>query len=373
MKKINLKAILILCALFVPQFASAEELNKIERLDALVVCRSKQCRPANTIMTKEFLYNKLASLLKANVNQKVLLCDADPNTRTCLDEAITFEATVGATPAEITLPSMYVLDAKTMNDLTTAEFIAEYEFKVADTYPECQASLNTLMVSATDDIGVNAAGFSCHFTSNGTTSVNASYDIDYVDLDYGILGATYSIGLSETSQGGAAGYALLRFARTPDDENLSVNCGCGCKETQNPPCQCNKQEVVTQTAKTTEEKKVVAVVNGQDGAKDTAANANEASKVSTVTEKKQEISSEKVASEQKEQQTVIVKEKVVTQYKVPPMEVVVRTKAVSFDQMPKVKVNGVPVTTKPVKTEKSSVNKMILDPNIPVVMDVEEI
>ena len=66
MKKTNIKAILILCALFAPLAVHAQDAVRLERTDALVVCRSKQCKPANSIMTKEFVYNKLAAYHSSN-------------------------------------------------------------------------------------------------------------------------------------------------------------------------------------------------------------------------------------------------------------------------------------------------------------------
>ena len=95
--------------------------------------------------------------------------------------------------------------------------------------------------------------------------------------------------------------------------------------------------------------------------------------VKAIQETKETKTQETKETQTQEQQTVIVKEKVITQYKVAPVEVVVRTKAVSFDQMPQVKVNGVQVPTEQVKTQPTDAKPQILSPNVPVVMEVEEI
>ena len=44
------------------------------------------------------------------------------------------------------------------------------------------------------------------------------YNIDYIDLDYGIIGAYYSTGMTGASNGGNNGYVLMKFQYT--DENL---------------------------------------------------------------------------------------------------------------------------------------------------------
>ena len=62
-------------------------------------------------------------------------------------------------------------------------------------------------------------GFECRFTKTGTTVLSSLYNIDYVDMDYGILGAYYTLGAGQTSKGGRVGYALMRFTETPNFGN----------------------------------------------------------------------------------------------------------------------------------------------------------
>ena len=39
------------------------------------------------------------------------------------------------------------------------------------------------------------------------------YGIDFIDLDYGLIGTHYSIGASGTAHGGKVGYMLMRFLK----------------------------------------------------------------------------------------------------------------------------------------------------------------
>jgi hypothetical protein len=48
-------------------------------------------------------------------------------------------------------------------------------------------------------------------TTDGFTNVSFMFNIDYIDLDYGILGGYYSLGLQGPSMGGGTGYALFRL------------------------------------------------------------------------------------------------------------------------------------------------------------------
>lgn len=256
MKNLNKQVLFILCVMGCFGNAFAQNIGAYENVDfrdSVIVCRSKDCRPAKSTMTKEFLYNKLTSLLKNNINRRVELCEADPLTRVCISDAIAFDALVGATHTQVTLPSLYILDAKGQTDLTTTDFVADYELQVGETFPKCQAALNQLYVECANNIFIETPEFSCHFTNNGTTRINAAYAIDYVDLDYGIIGADYTIGLDQTSQGGQSGYVVMRFANAANGANeLTPRCHCdGCDERKPLPCDCQengqKDEVMEQT------------------------------------------------------------------------------------------------------------------------------
>ena len=43
--------------------------------------------------------------------------------------------------------------------------------------------------------------------------ISTVYSIDYVDLDYGVIGANYSFGIAGPAYGGGTGYVLMRFQK----------------------------------------------------------------------------------------------------------------------------------------------------------------
>ena len=249
----NKKIFSMVCAVALLSCGAAlaeEQENLLVRNDAVVVCRSKQCKDARRMMTQEFLYNQLGSLLKNNINRRVSFCEADVNTHVCLNDAIAFEAVVGATPSTVYMPSALLVDAKAMSDEKTQKFVLDYDLKVGETYPSCQASLNQLRVLSADEISIETPGFECRFTENGITVVNASYEVDYIDFDYGIIGAHYTIGVGQVSKGGQSGYALWSFVNSANANNEVMNdCGCVCNDAQNPPCQCDAPKAVEQEVK----------------------------------------------------------------------------------------------------------------------------
>ena len=255
---------------------------------AVIVCRSRECKPAYELMTREYLHNKLASLFENNLNRKVAFCEADPLVRVCRSDALEFPVLADATGSIARLPFAKIIDVKVSDNQKTLDFIWDYHVSVGNTYPECQASLGQLIVSSPDKITLDNSGFECKFTSKASTDLNLNYQIDYIDFDYGILGASYTVGVSEISRGGDTGYVLMRFAEPASQNNEKrKDCDCACDDHLVPPCQCETK--------------------------------------------------------------TIIEEKVVTEYEVAPIEVIVKTKApVESTQKQQVKINGVTVSDVPV-------------------------
>lgn len=273
--------------------------------DAVVVCRSKQCKSARSMMTREFLYNKLGSLLANNINRRVLFCDADPAVKVCLNDGIEFNVQAGVTGTLATIPSARVVDTKPATDQSTLTFVLDYKINLNDTYPECQASLSEMVVASPDRITIEEPGFECRFTANGVTAVNATYSVDYIDFDYGILGAYYTFGVGQTSRGGGTGYALLRFSEPANPNNeLLEGCDCECDDELIPPCQC-------------------------------------------------------------EEPKTIIHEKTVTEYEVAPIEVIVKTKApVDGTKTQDIKINGVTVPNVPVVVDTQTAPRQVVEEKV---------
>ena len=183
---------------------------------SVLVCRSHQCANAPYSMTKGFLFNKIAQMMEQNSGKNVLVCEADPNTHICLNEGINISAKTSLSPLEVTIQNLKLADDKKLNGATGVDLVWDYRIKADYTYPPCELALSRLSVEYTDKVELTTQDFICNITETGQTSLNATYNIDYLDFDYGFIGAYYTIGLGGAVQGYKTGYALFRFtARAP--------------------------------------------------------------------------------------------------------------------------------------------------------------
>ena len=74
--------------------------TQTKRPTSIVVCRSHQCAPAKISMSREYIFNSLLQLFDNNNYQKVLICAADPQSHTCIENYISLPISVGVVPTK---------------------------------------------------------------------------------------------------------------------------------------------------------------------------------------------------------------------------------------------------------------------------------
>ena len=178
---------------------------------SIVVCRSKQCAPAKLSMSKEYIYNSLTHLLKQNINEKALVCQADPFTHVCTEDYVTLPITVGVTPANLYIDNVELTDVSLALSRRSIDLLLNYGISYNGQTPVCKPAQSLVYVRNTQNIVLEDGGYNCKMTTIGNTTIKTLFAIDYIDLDYGFIGGYYSIGLSGPAYGGRSGYMMFKF------------------------------------------------------------------------------------------------------------------------------------------------------------------
>lgn len=191
---------------------------------SVIVCRSQQCAPARTSMTREFLYNSLLNLFDNNLDSTILICDADRSSRMCFENYIQFNIKAGVTPATVVIDSAKLLSVKLRKDEQIINVVFDYNMHYNSVRPSCLSSTNALFVKSADYVLLEDTGYVCKFTTTADSMISTVFSIDYVDLDYGVIGANYSFGVAGPAYGGGTGYMLMRFQKNafPSDPKKFV-------------------------------------------------------------------------------------------------------------------------------------------------------
>ena len=196
-----------------PETATAQTDPRMPRQpSSIVVCRSHQCAPAQLSMSKEYIYNSLLQLFDNNNYQKFLICEADSQAHTCLENYITLPVNVGIVPTNAYIDHAKITDV-IIGRRNTINIILNYNLTYGGQVADCTPSKSLLFVKKVNHAILEDSGYNCKMTTIGVTNVKTVLSIDYIDLDYGYIGGYYSIGLSGPAYGGGSGYLLLRLPK----------------------------------------------------------------------------------------------------------------------------------------------------------------
>ena len=176
----------------------------------MVICRNFGCTRLNDRITRSFLFNSLANMFMMNAHSRVYICEADPFSRDCLQSGISFPVRSGIANAMVKIPKATISQVSMSTGLSKATVGMTYDFLVNGISRICEPTIMDIMVPVNSEAVLSNREFACNMTSDGISSVSLIVSLDYIDLDYGILGGYYSLGMQGPTTGGGTGYALFK-------------------------------------------------------------------------------------------------------------------------------------------------------------------
>lgn len=176
----------------------------------MIICRNFGCTRLNDRITRTFLFNSLANMFMMNHHSRVYICEADPFSRDCLQSGISFPVRSGIANAMVKIPKATISQVGISTGLSKATVGMTYEFLVNGIDRRCEPTIMDIMVPVNSQATLSNREFACNITSDGYSNVSLLVNIDYIDLDYGILGGYYSLGMQGPTTGGGTGYALFK-------------------------------------------------------------------------------------------------------------------------------------------------------------------
>ena len=179
-------------------------------LRPMVICRNFNCTRLNDRITRNFLFNSLSQMFMMNGYSRLYICEADPFSRDCLKSGISFPVRSGIANAMVKIPKAAISQVNLSTGLSRASIGMTYTLLVNGIDRRCDQTVMDIVIPANYQATLSNREFTCNFTSDGDSSVSLLINLDYIDLDYGILGGYYSIGTQGATSGGGTGYALFK-------------------------------------------------------------------------------------------------------------------------------------------------------------------
>ena len=176
----------------------------------MIICRNFGCTRLHDRITRTFLFNSLANMFMMNTHSRLYICEADPFSRDCLQSGISFPVRSGIANALVKIPKATISQVNVSTGLSRATVSMTYDFLVNGIERTCEPTIMDIVIPANSQATLSNREFTCNMTSDGLSNVSLLVNIDYIDLDYGILGGYYSLGMQGPTTGGGTGYALFK-------------------------------------------------------------------------------------------------------------------------------------------------------------------
>ena len=175
-----------------------------------VICRDFNCTRLNNRITRTFLFNSLSNMFMTNTHSRVFICEADPFSRSCLQSGISFPVRAGVANALVKIPKATISQVNLSTGLSRATATMTYEFLINGIKHTCEPTVMDISVPNNSQATLMNREFACNLTSDGMSNVSLLLNVDYIDLDYGLIGAYYSLGLQGPTIGSSNGYLLFK-------------------------------------------------------------------------------------------------------------------------------------------------------------------
>lgn len=176
----------------------------------MVICRNFGCTHLNDKITRTFLFNSLVNTFMMNAHSRLYICEADPFSRDCLQSGISMPVRSGIANALVKIPKATISQVNVSTGLSRATVNMTYEMLVNGISRTCEPTIMDIVIPNNSSAMLSNREFACNMTSDGLSNVSLLVNLDYIDLDYGILGGYYSIGTQGPTTGGGTGYALFK-------------------------------------------------------------------------------------------------------------------------------------------------------------------
>lgn len=175
-----------------------------------VICRDFNCTRLNNRITRTFLFNSLSNMFLTNTHSRVYICEADPFSRSCLQSGISFPVRAGVANALVKIPKATISQVNLSTGLSRATATMTYELLINGIKHTCEPTIMDISVPNNSQATLINREFACNLTSDGMSNVSLLLSVDYIDLDYGLVGAYYSLGLQGPTIGSASGYLVFK-------------------------------------------------------------------------------------------------------------------------------------------------------------------
>jgi hypothetical protein len=185
------------------------------------VCGDGKCNSVAQKYSTDQLRDEFQQLLKANLNEKTTICEADPKTHACTSDQICHFVLGGIIPGPGCSKSLV------LNEVTKGGEADQLGVKVKmartfiGTPLTCATANGTLSIRSSNDIVFELQPHFCNWMVVGNMRATFSFAVESIDMERGELAGYWTHAVVGTGNGSGSGYAVMKFAKSAAHDGLN--------------------------------------------------------------------------------------------------------------------------------------------------------
>ncbi len=197
-------------AALVSSCASTPTLHAVQEVQ---VCGDGQCDSAARKYSTGQMKDKFQQLLQANLNETATICEADPKTHACTNDAICHFVLGGVIPGPGCSKNLVLSAVTRDSDADQISVKAKMARTFIGTPLVCGAADGTLSIRSSDKIVFELQPHYCNWMVVGNMRATFSFAVESMDLEKGQLAGYWTHAVFGTGNGSGSGYAVLTFPK----------------------------------------------------------------------------------------------------------------------------------------------------------------
>lgn len=210
----------ILCSAMLLLFGAlshAEEAEPAEAAEAgskeVSICSAASCVAAEQIYSPEQLFAQIEQLLSLNASEKITMCTADTQTRSCKSPKVCHFVLGGIIPGNGCSKSLTFSEVEKTEQAKQLAMKAHMPLTFIGTPLRCNIAASTLSIGSVNDISLQIKPHFCSWMLVGAMTAKLDFTVESINRERGEIAGYWQHSVRGTGNGSGSGYLLLKFPK----------------------------------------------------------------------------------------------------------------------------------------------------------------
>ena len=184
-----------------------------KNVNTIYLCADNTCKSPAQPYSADQLLQGFEQLVQTNANEKVLMCKADPKTRSCTSTKVCHFVLGGIIPGSGC--SKYLVFSEINKNAQSTQLTMKTKMPLTfiGTPVQCTTAASTFTLNSITDIQLHVRPHFCSWMVMGAMTAQLQFSVESINVDTGEIGGYWEHSVKGTGNGSGSGYMMLKFPK----------------------------------------------------------------------------------------------------------------------------------------------------------------